>query len=235
MKHKSQRGTSRKIAQAIVLVMSLLVFCNNISAQSGKVHLRNRMCTLRDTAILFRDSYNQLLIYQEGVKPDDMILKSPDSTLFVYKDFIIGDTQVYTVLGFAKKKSPRLLITNKKDKKLRHLIYFNVRPEVQSYARLGNIDTSFAFRSEIIKQDIIDITSSDPLHNLPLTITDYKFRTYQGKDTISINGYGNAFTTEMKEIVRDLPRGTVVEFTNIYTITPDAKPRRWNNIRLIVR
>ena len=67
-----------------MLFIVLLPVCISGFAQSDSVHVWNKWCSRKDTALLFNGGYNVIQIYSRDFKPADIKIKSLDSYIIQF-------------------------------------------------------------------------------------------------------------------------------------------------------
>lgn len=227
--------------------MRKLIFCVGLLpvfagayAQTDSVHIWNKWCARKDTLLLFNTANNVIQVYCQGMKADEIKLKSLDNTLRIGNPEIKGDTVSVLAMPYPdkaknKNKEMRLAVLYKKTGKMIKTVNFtsdNVPPLV---ARVGKIQGNEAPRKDILAQSSLFAAFPNSLYSYPYRIKQYVFKISTPKGGAIINGNGIFLSKEIMQEIKDAPAGTIIEFTGIKATCPECVTRTLDDIKLKIK
>jgi len=208
----------------------------NSYAQADSIYVWNKWCARKDTMLLFTTANNLIQIYSPSLKPADIKLKSLDNSLRIGNPETKGDTTVVMAMPYPDKgKKMRLAVMYKKTGKIIKTIDFTSDDVPSLEARVGVIKTTEALRKDILSQMTLKVVFPNSLYSYPYSIRQYTFKVQHEKGSATINVNGFFLTKEVLQQIKDVPAGTILQFTNIKATCPECAVRTLDDINLKVR
>lgn len=113
---------------------------------------------------------------------------------------------------------------------------FGAQAQVEVFARVGNIKTEKATKTEILVQPFLTVHYVNAPANLRMSIYHFTFHAETGAvKTIEINCTGPSFNADVLSCIHNLKTGSVLCFDNIKVKGPDGTGRTLQPIKLTIR
>ena len=221
----------------VVLFISLLsVACLRLFAQNNPVLVYNKWCARQDTLLLFPTGNNLVQVVAKEVKAEDLQIKSLDNALKIGQPEIKGDTISFLAMPYPKYgKKMRLAITERKTRKNLTVVNFYPENEPNPIAQVSNLTTDHALKSQILAKPFLKVVFPNSLYAYPYKVKQYTFKTrVNGKD-VEIPWKGPAIGASIQSIIKDLPEGAFIEFTDIKATCPDCIIRDLAPLKLWIK
>jgi hypothetical protein len=205
-------------------------------AQADSLHVWNKWCSKKDTALLFNGGYNVIQIWSPDFKPADIKIRSLDKGLRIGTPEIKGDTLNVMAMPFPDKgKVMRLEIRYKKNSKMIRTVSFVSDSIPQLKASVGKIQGDEGYKKDILVQTALKIYFPKSLYSYPYSIKSYTFKILSALGGANIPVKGFFLTKEVLGEINKAPSGTIGTFTDIKASCPDCATRTLPDIKLKIK
>ncbi|NCX95236.1 MAG: hypothetical protein EBX41_02285 [Chitinophagia bacterium] len=210
----------------------ILIFSGTIYAQDIKVW--NKWCVHADTAVLFCEAYNELLVVcKGGISIEEVQIKSLDRSLKIGIPEQKHDTLSIVAMPYPKYGSRmRLAVLKKGTKKVLKTIAFTAEPPPVPKARLGTITGGNAIRKEVIEQSALRVGFDSSFYSYPYRIKEYTFKVQYGDTKVSIPVKGFFIPSNVVLEIKKAPEGSTIEFADIKATCPECVVRTLDPLRI---
>ena len=219
----------------LLLLIYISMLAAHVYGQADSVRVWNKWCSRKDTPVLFMESNNLIEVYAPGIKGSDIAIKSLDKKLKVSGPEAKGDTMTILAMPYIPGKPMKVAISDKKTGKLiKTLSFYGDKAPVPA-AHIGVAKGNEVSRKELMEYITMSTYFPNSLYSYPYKVTQYKFKTHYDKKDVSIAVDGFFLSKEVLEVIRDVPVGTVLQFTDIKATCPSCSPRTLADVKLTVK
>ena len=224
----------------LIFCIGLMLLFGGAYAQTDSVHIWNKWCARKDTLLLFSAANNIIQVYCQGMKADEIKLKSLDNTLRIGNPEIKGDTVSVMAMPYPdkaknKSKDMRLAVMYKKTGKMIKTVNFNSDNVPPLVARIGKLQSNEALRKDILAQSVMFAVFPNSLYSYPYRIKQFTFKVHSPNGSAVFNSTGIFLTKEIMQQIKDAPAGTIAEFTAIKATCPECATRTLDDIKLKIK
>jgi len=219
----------------LLIIVYIIMLTATVYGQSDSVRVWNKWCARKDTPVLFMESNNLIEVYAAGVKGSDITIKSLDKKLKVSGPEVKGDTMTILAMPYITGRPMKVAISDKKTGKLIKTVAFYGDKAAVPAAHIGVAKSNEVLRKELMEYITIGTYFPNSLYSYPYKVTQYRFKTHYDKKDVNMVVDGFFLSKEVLEVIRDVPVGTVLQFTDIKATCPSCSPRSLADVNLTVK
>ncbi len=221
-----------------VLFILLLLAGNILYAadDSLKINVRNKWCSNKDTIIVYEGGFNLIQVYGKDIDPKDVRLRSSSGKLKLGDIEIKGDTANAMAMPMENDGNYTLSVVDRKSgrtvKEVK--VYADKLPEPR--AQLGNkVKGGLVDKKDLLEQDYVRVYYLNSSYCYPYKILGYTFKAKKGNVPMQKEVAGHNIPTDIKMLMKDLPKNGVAEFTDILAVCPECYEKKLKDIKIVIK
>jgi len=212
------------------LLISLLLFAAHVAA--AQVHICNFRLTRPGAAVLYTGISNAIAVSVPGYKAAQLNISFPGVSVTYKKT---NRDTVFLEVTTSQPGTVHMQVTDRNTHKKLGTVDFVVVRLPDWRIQPGYLERFEATKAQLLAQPGLVYASADTLLRPYITVLHYEFTAFKGDEIFgTVKVSGPAFTEEVRNMIRSLPRNSRISADDIKVTGPDNRMRACNPITILV-